>query len=275
MKTVFRIVIALGAVTAVAEAQRETLLKQSSVVFVGRVVQVQAASFAGVPVSPRTLVAEVEEVVEKPAAVSLAPGDQVTVEAKDPSLLTVGTRVTFYADGWILGKGVALREVGHEVVAPSGEGAAGGETGRQITAARQVLNDQALRARLDAAAMVCVGTVESVRAATLAPAGSGTRVTEHDPQWQEAIIRVESPIKGAQANQQIVVRFPGSEDVAWYQVPKFTAGQQGTFILSRDQVSGAPQALLGGQTVDAYTAMTAGDVLPRGDADRIRALLGQ
>src|SRR6195256_1178509 len=83
------------------------LAKQSSITFVGTVTQVAASTLAAVPKSPQTIVVRVDSVLKKPAAVSLKKGDTVTVEVKDPAAFQEGTQATFYADGWILGAGVA------------------------------------------------------------------------------------------------------------------------------------------------------------------------
>jgi hypothetical protein len=71
-----------------------------------------------------------------------------------------------------------------------------------------------------------------------------------------------------------VIRFPGSLDVAWYRAPKFRLGQEGTFVLQRDTLSGSPKATLGGAEVDAYVAASRQDVLPKNEAQRVRALVG-
>lgn len=102
--------------------------------------------------------------------------------------------------------------------------------------------------------IICMGRVTAVR-----PGPHRGPITEHDPDWQEAIIRVESWIKGVQANQDIVVRFPGSLDVAWYEAPKLKVGQEGTFFLRKDKITGLPKAILGNYEVDAYTALNAED----------------
>src|SRR5438876_238935 len=150
------------------QTSRQEWLKRCGIVFVGRVVKVGDVSFADVPRSARTVVVHVDEVLEKPAAVSLVRGDKVTVEVKEPSRLR----------------------------------------------------------------------------------------------------------KGARDGQEIVIRFPGSLDVAWYRAPKFKLGQEGTFFLQRDTLSGSPKAVLAGAEVDAYIAGSRQDVLPRNEAQRVRALVG-
>ena len=91
--------------------------------------------------------------------------------------------------------------------------------------------------------------------------------------WREAVIKVESALKGAQDGDTIIVRFSASEDVAWFRAPKLQVGQTSTFILPKDTVSGAPRALLSGAEVEAYTALKAENVLPATEAARLRQLM--
>src|SRR5437660_10020237 len=104
-----------------ATDNQAALVKQSSIIFAGTVSQVAATSFAGVPKSAQTIVVRVDTVLKKPAAVSLKKGDDVTVEVKDPAAFQNGTQATFYADGWIFGAGVAVKELGHEFRPTGGE----------------------------------------------------------------------------------------------------------------------------------------------------------
>jgi len=256
---------------AVTQMSRAALVKQSDIVFIGTVTQVGAVAVSEVPASARTVVARVDQVLEKPAAVDLKPGDSVTVQTVRPGSLKAGTQATFYTTGWIFGRGVAVREVGHElghspvVVADQQEA---------VARARRDVNDAELRAHIQKAAMVVAGRVEQVRPAELAATPARPkRITEHDADWQEAIIQVEDGLKGAQAGQQVVVRFPGSHDVAWVGTPRFAVGQEGTFLLHKDSTTGSPSAMIAGRSVPAYTALHKLDVLPKQDAPHIRDLI--
>ncbi len=265
------VALALPGVPAVAQMSRAALVKQSDIIFIGTVTQVGAVAAPEVPASNRTVVIRVDNVLEKPAAVALAAGDSVTVETVRAGSLKPGTQATFYTTGWIFGRGVAVREVGHEpgrspVVASVQEAA--------VARARLDVNDADLKAHIDRAAMVVEGRVQQVRPAELTAAPARPRrITEHDPQWQEAIIQVQDGIKGAQPGEQVVVRFPGSHDVAWVGTPKFAEGQEGTFLLHVDSTTGSPHAMIAGRSVPAYTALHKVDVLSRQDATRVRALI--
>ena len=140
------------------------LARQSSIVFSGTVSQLGAASFAGVPQSPNTIVVRVDTVLKKPSAISLKKGDNVTVELKDPSGFQQGTQATFYTDGWIFGSGVAVKELGHEFNAGGGAAASGGPAGEAALGQTQdQISDQDLQNRLNSADFVVIGRVTEVR----------------------------------------------------------------------------------------------------------------
>jgi hypothetical protein len=90
--------------------------------------------------------------------------------------------------------------------------------------------------RFAAADVVVSGRVGELRADP--PSGPRGKIqlpiTEHDPQWREAVVQVTAVHKGRRVPRSIRVRFPASTDVAWARSPKLHAGQQGTFLLKRD-----------------------------------------
>ena len=245
---------------ASAQGARAALVKQSDIIFIGTVTQVGAVAVPEVPASDRTIVVRVDQVLERPPAIALGTGDSVTVQTARPGSLKPGTQATFYTTGWIFGRGVAVREVGHEL---GHSPVAVADQQEAVARARRDVNDAELRAHILKAAMVVAGRVEQVRPAELAAApGRPKRITEHDPDWQEAILQVE-----------VVVRFPGSHDVAWVGTPRFAVGQEGTFLLHRDSTTGSPTTMFAGRSVPAYTALHKLDVLPKQDAPHIRDLI--
>jgi hypothetical protein len=265
------VALALPGSEGVAQMSRAALVKQSDIIFIGTVTQVGAVAVPEVPASNRTVVVRVDQVLEKPAAVALAAGDSVTVETVRAGSLKPGTQATFYTTGWSFGRGVAVREVGHE---PGRSPVVAAIQQEAVSRARLAVNDAELRAHIQKAAMVVAGRVEQVRPAELTAAPARPkRISEHDPQWQDAIIQVEEGMKGAQAGERVVVRFPGSRDVAWVGAPRFAVGQEGTFLLHKDSTTGSPVAMIAGRSVPAYTALHKVDVLPRQDAPLIRAMI--
>jgi hypothetical protein len=256
-----------------ATNNQATPAKQSSITFVGTVSQVAATSLAAVPKSAQTIVVRVDSVLKKPAAVSLKRGDTVTVEVKDPAAFQEGTRATFYTEGWIFGSGVAVKELGHDTASSGGTPTAAETGGKAAEQSQSEISDQDLRRLLATADYVVIGRITDVHQW----AKSGTppyRTSEHSANWHEAVLQVQSVLKGPKPKKnKMVVRFPMSRDVAWVNAPKFEAGEQGIFILNKDTVSGAPTATVGGYKADVYTCLRPGDWLPLTEEPRVRSLL--
>lgn len=255
-----------GCTLAQQSSNQAALARQSSIVFSGTVSRIGATSFADVPKSAQTLVVRVDSVLKKPPAVLLRKGDDVTVEVKDPSAFQEGMHATFYTDGWIFGSGVAVKELGHEVGTGVGEttNPAGMEEKAHGQGQDQV-SDQELRERLNSSDFVIIGRVTDVHPWKV-PKSSTYHVTEHDPDWHEAVVQVQSVLKGGKLKgNKIVVRFARRNDVAWVHSPKFEKNQQGIFCLNRDQQ--------GGGQPNAYTCLGHGDALPMSDEARVRSIL--
>jgi hypothetical protein len=87
------------------------------------------------------------------------------------------------------------------------------------------------------------------------------------------VLQVQSVLKGPKLKRnKIVLRFPQSRDVAWVSAPKFEPGQQGVFILQKEDVSGAPTSSTAAKA-DVYTCLRPGDYLPMTEETRARSLL--
>src|SRR2546428_9930887 len=173
------VALSLPGSAGAAQMSRATLVKQSDIIFIGTVTRVGAVAVPEVPASPRTVVVRVDQVLEKPSAVALATGDSVTVETGRPGSLKVGTQATFYTTGWIFGRGVAVREVGHEPgrspVVAAGERDA-------VARARRGGDDADLNDHLLGAGLAVAGRVGQGRPAAIAAAPARpNRRSPHDP----------------------------------------------------------------------------------------------
>lgn len=270
----FGLAVFFGLEASPALSQSRELMKRSSIVFVGTVTKMAAVAFPDVQASKRTVVVKVDQLLEKPAAVFLSAGQQITVELKDPSVFHEGLQATFYTEGWIFGKGIAVREVGHELTKETLSASAMEKLQQQHSKTRQELKETELRARIESSDLVLVGRVTRVRPST-ATAPGPKFISEHDPNWQEAVIQVISGIKGIPDGGQVVVRFPGSDDVVYYETPKFKEKQEGVFLLQKDTFSGLANAILAGTEVEVYTAQRSLDVLSKEEADKVRAIIGK
>jgi hypothetical protein len=128
--------------------------------------------------------------------------------------------------------------------------------------------DQALRDRLTRAELVLLGTVTVLRRVDVAH----PRISEHDPDWRDATIKVERQLKGSltPGSDTVHVLFPASQDVRWFQSPKFTQGQVGIFLLHLGEL---PATAIPKTAEPAYTALNSLDFQDRDQVSRITRLL--
>ena len=82
------------------------------------------------------------------------------------------------------------------------------------------------------------GVVEEIRAlpdeklAELNSSANGYDLySEHSPTWRQALIRVQSVLKGDQSEKMLIVIFPSTEDLMWANSPKFKKEQTGIWLL--------------------------------------------
>lgn len=109
--------------------------------------------------------------------------------------------------------------------------------------------------------------------------------SEHSPRWREAVIRVQSALKGDKGDkgdkgEKLLVIFPSTEDLMWGNSPKFKANQGGTWLLHRGaQLSDERAKILlepepyQGNELKIYTALAPEDFLPMDSAGKNQALI--
>jgi hypothetical protein len=191
---------------------------QPTFVFEGTVKKLGRAAMKDVPVDERTAVVTVNRTIEAPPDLAGYDGRDITVRVSGRRKIGAGQRMVFHTTGWIHGEGVAVQSRREEPVS------------RAVARTRQPV---------DAADLVVSGKVVTVRLpreSTRGRARSGRKtgpISEHDPQWREAVIQVDKVLQGAPGKKQIVVRFPASSDVLWHDTPKLHPGQEGQFILRK------------------------------------------
>jgi hypothetical protein len=206
----------------------------------------------------------VVEVVRAPRAFGRLAGQDVTINLRQPGQPAPGATVIFYARLHLAADSLVLDEVGQQPL-PNATAAAGG-----LADALVAQRDVRLNERLANASAVVVGTVSNTRLSVAAAASAGETgyISEHDPEWSEAVVAVSSVVKGAAADSVVIV-YPASIDVAWFRAPKFAAGQSGVFLLHQQNIPAAAAA----QYDNIYTSLDVPDVLPLDDHARVRALL--
>jgi hypothetical protein len=158
----------------------------------------------------------------------------------------------------MLGSSIAVREVGRMEPDITMTGSRAAEA--MATAAQKKLQDRVMSGEL-----VVAGRVSDVR-----PAPEDVRRgphTEHDPHWWEAVIQIESVLKGQINEQRVVILFPSSGDVMWKNAPKFHEGEKGIWVLRREKMEAMPA------TQAHLTALNPLDFHPTDQLDRIQQLV--
>lgn len=209
-----------------AEVTTESVIRQATFIFKGTVVKLSATTMPEVKASDSSAVVRVDEVIDAPGAPADLAGKEITVQLAHAGSLSVGQQATFFTRGWLMGESMAVIEV-----APAREGGNVQQIREMVQAARQKNADEALQTEISSAEAVVVGTVSSV-----APAGIPELPTEHTPQMQKAVIAVQTTLKGHVTGKSVTVFFPSSDDPYWRGAPKFKQGQEGIWLLHRNQI---------------------------------------
>lgn len=251
----------------------------ATLIVAGTVLRHGAGFDAVPPTEDEVFVLRVEDVRRAPAALHGFRGE-ITVRLPGGDTVVDGQRVVVQAVSWVFGEGIAVSAVAAPSLLAGDEAAAtpGAATGlpEHLLAG---LADRGgpetpelvrLADRVRAADTIVAGRVVSV---TRLPADDGPK-SEHDPQWHQAVVEVDSVEKG-DAGTSVRVNYPNSRDVMWHHSPKYVPGQTGLFLLHRtdaDRVHGLRRAVA--DSAEVFTSLAAADALPMTDLDLVRRLAG-
>jgi len=234
-------------------------------VVAGRVAKTGAANMPMVPASANTGVFQIDEIFHGPPVLNSFAGKEITVLFSDSEAAPrTGQSLVLFATSWLYGEGLAVLEVGR--MDHSGERREAMRT--DIHEAFERREDELLLARINLADLIVVGKVIKT-----APAPDEIRrrmpITEHTPDWWSAEIEISSIERGSHQGKRIHIWFPNSEDAAWHESAKFKPGQEGIWLLQRDQQErGWPIMRIPG-----VSALHPLDFHPLDRLDRIRRLL--
>jgi hypothetical protein len=233
------------------------LVDEAGFVFRGRAVSRQAGTELGPLGVGKTVLVEVEEILQSTDVMQGLVGTDVTVISEDPTQITQTEGLLFFTDCVSVGNQVVVRELGHREVSR--------DSLREVERALRVNADRPLTLRVAGADLIVTGAVTSAR-----PFGEPSPLrSEHDPDWWIARIAVDAAIKGRSSRKTIEVLFANSPDIAWYKSPKLHEGASGIFILRTRIDAEAPAGLP--RTV--YQATDPLDFLPAGRLPEVRRLL--
>ncbi len=241
----------------------QELAQHSTIIFAGEVEEVHASNLKILPARESMALVRVKDVFYAPKTMPELRGQQITLEFAKGEALKRGDLAVFYANGWLYGENLAVKEVGH-----TPEGAGGESVRKEIAEVRARVEEEKLRGRIAQAAMVVTGKVVTTR--PLEAERKKGPVTEHDPNLWVAEIQVESFLKGSSSSPRVLVLYPNSDDVMWVRVPKYQPNQEGIWILQIDKTERFTHAL----GAPAYAALDPLDFHPKTDLDLIKRLVG-
>jgi hypothetical protein len=254
--------------------------QQAKFVFQGTVQKMKAANLKEVAAADDIAIVRVDKILHAPEPLRGFAGEEITVQVAPDQPVKAGQTYIFYTNGWIFGANLAVRSVAQEAATATGVAALQSHPQDPV---RSLKTREAL-AQAAAADLIVTGRVSAVRlpagesqarATAMASGRTSERISEHAPVWQEAVIDVDAVHKGGAKPKQVVVRFPSSTDVRWYKAPKFHAGQEGVFLLHKEQLAGGPAALAAASIGPGeYTALDPADVQPLEELPRIKLAVG-
>jgi hypothetical protein len=240
------------------DSQIDDLVERSKIIFIGAVERLASTTIPTHPHSSSTVVVRVSRALHAPPVLGDLTGQRVTVELSGGPGVRVGQQAIFFTNGLVYGDSIVVEEAGRVAFPPDRAGQQA-----QIAAIAQAIKslpDKHILQRAQAADLVVTGKVVSIKPADTAPGP----ISEHDPDWREALLNVES-VESGLPMKQLVFFFPASRDVHWRNVPKFTVGQEGVFILRRQQIKEL--------RTPGYIVLHPLDFHPKARRDHIRALI--
>lgn len=253
-------------------AEVDQLTAQAEFIFKGTLQKVKAATMTTVPITDKTVVVKVDEILQAPEPFRNFVGKEVTVVLSKAPEGQPGDQAIYFTKGWLYGQSIAVVEVGKlsNSTRAAGQAALTAQN-EQVTKAVEKLGDKDLRTRVASSDLVVVGKVTSVRPAEAVKAAiRSMRLSEHDPQFLEATIEVERTEKGQLSGNTVKVVFPSSMDVMWYQAPKLKVGQEGAFILHADEAKRVIGAV---NLPKTYTVLDSSDFQPKDRQEQLRKVI--
>lgn len=251
------LIFLMGLMGPFAHAQESTFVetvRQSGFIFVGKLKALSAAT-PTVARDANSAVVTVEQVLEALPPVGNAAGQDATVRLREPQKFKPGDRAVFFTYVQSAGATLGLVEVASEAADNPAD------MQKRIQQARQAIADQALAARLASAELVVIGTFGEAKPT----AEARDPVSEHDPLWWRAPIRVKSVEKGKAPSGPVYANIAMNVDYLWALAPKPKAGQEGIYLLQPD----AEKRF----RVSGLFLIDPQDALPMSDLDRVQRIL--
>lgn len=265
------------AIGTTAPAQTESaasLAARSSIVVEASVVRPGASEEPLLAPSSSTAVIHISRMYAGAEFAGDQTGRTATVFLSRASQLREGDRALFFGEPRFVGKTLTITDHGELVVSQV--------DGPGLTTGLQARRDLPIRMRLEIATAVFRGVVEKVgpppvgeRAQT--PDRDGEPVSEHDPEFQLAMVKVVTRLRGEVAGSVQPILFPGSRDIMWFNGPKLKPGQDLVLLAHRPlpselgRMSTALRAFT--EKSRALVVTQPYDVLPASEEKRVAGLI--
>lgn len=207
----------------------EQYTPQSDLVFSGTILLTGTSTIDADDVSDLAIV-EVDEIFKGQENFKSFKGRKITIKLKDPKSSVEGNKYIFFTKGWIFGESIGVVEIGNKPVAPSTNLK---EVQTEVNKVEQTEDDKQLVKRLSAAELVVSGKIINITRFKVEE-----EATEHSPEWQKAEIKVDKVIKGTSTSETVSILFAGSNDVMWYDSPKFKKDEEGIWLLKSYEFAG-------------------------------------
>jgi hypothetical protein len=229
------------------------LVQLSTFIFSGTVLELGASSVPFVPPNEKLITARLEKSLRTDPVLGDLSGKTITVAVGSAEKFTPGDQVVFFANSWVHGRGIAVREVAHLDA---------GQTDRVAAAVAELPRRHMFDRVQDAEVVV------DARITKIDP--PGFTLDQHDGLWAAAHLQVNSTLKGS-APSPAVFYFATAEWPPWNQAPRFEKGQAGIFILHIPP----PDTVKEGGTLPAagLVAVDAADFQVKSQAGRIKQFL--
>ena len=253
------------------------LAQRSAIVVSGKVLKINASEEPLLKASADTAVINVSHMYAGTEIAGDQTGRNITAILRQPRSLKVGTEAMFFGNPRFVGKSLTMVD---EDEVPFAKLA---ETDTSLQIGLQARRDKPVLERLSSASSVFLGKVESEKPldGDMDKKDQSRELTsEHNPEWHVAAVRVITPLRGGDKDTLVLVIYPASRDIMWFNSPKLKPGQDGVFITHNPAKGEEELMRTTGVTTfinkqPAVMVTQPFDVLPASDEARVRGLLAK
>ena len=211
-----------------AQVPREAWMNKSSLVFKAEVLLLQTSTINWN--DPGDLgVLKLTEIFKGEKELSDFLNGQITVKFNNIEKVKKGQTLIIYGNTWLINEGIAIAEIEHEIL---GEKNLTNDNYKdEMKKSMQVAKSLQIKERAAKADAVFSFTVMSTRKLQ----ENNQRISEHNPEWMLADLKINESMKGDnKAGSIVTIAFPGSKDVMWIDAPRFKEGNSFILFLSKE-----------------------------------------